>query len=336
MLTETDHCYRKTGAGYLPNLVTALLLIISIASISASQTVATAEAYVERGNQLFKYGYLDQAIADYTKAIELKPTLPDAYNNRGLVYNWQKKWQLAIADLSKAIQLSPQNPLYYKNRAVAYSSVNLDLALADLAMALKYDPKDASTWNAKGLIRVKNGSGSGYLFSIDDFSEAIKLRPDYAEAYKNRGDSYRQGQKYELSIADYTKAIQLRPDYSDAYSGRARAYKLKYDFEPAIADITRAIQLQPKVGLYYYERAQIYLKRSGGELITDYYGGKRPDIASVELAIADLTTAIQLRPDTAKFITRARAYCLLGRKDLAAADVQKATELGAKNVTNCQ
>lgn len=336
MNTETEYFCRKTCVNCLPVLIAAFLLIVSSATFAQTPTPATAEAYVERGNLLFKYGHLDLAIADYTKAIELKPTLPDAYNNRGLVYNWQKKWEPALADITKAIQLSPQNPLYYKNRAAAYSTINTDMALQDLAMAIKYDSKDASTWYERGLLRARRGSSSDYLISIGDFSEAIKLRPDYAEAYKNRGDSYRQDHKYDLSIADYTKAIQLRPNFSDAYSGRARAYKLKYDFEPAIADMTKAIQLQPKIGLYYYERGEIYMKRAGGDKMTDYSGGKRPDMASVELAIADFTTAIQLRPDAVKFMTRARAYCISNRKDLAAADEQKATELGAKSLTRCQ
>lgn len=336
METEIEHRFGRSAISYVPILFAAVLLIISIVSSVPAQTEVTAEAYVERGNTLFKYGYLDQAIADYTKAIEMKPTLPDAYNNRGLVYNWQKKWQLAIADLSKAIQLSPQNPLYYKNRATVYTNVNFDSAMNDFAMAIKYDPKDASTWYERGVVRAKRGWSSDYLSSIDDFTEAIKLRPDYPEADKNRGDSYRHDHKYDLSIADYTKAIELRPNFADAYGGRAGAYKLRYDFENAIADITKGIQLQPKVGLYYYERARIYLEKAGGDLITDYSGGKRPDMPSVELAIADLTTAIQLKPDAAKLITRARAYCLSNRKDLAAADEQKATELGAKYVTKCQ
>lgn len=337
MNTETECFYRKTCVNCLPILIAAFLLILSGATFAQPQTPATAEAYVERGNQFFKYGYLDQAIADYTKAIELKPTLPDAYNNRGLVYNQQKKSILAIQDLTNAIQLSPQNPLYYKNRAVAYGVLDWVKAMTDLDAAIKLDPKDASSWNERGLLYTKGTQGSNNSTrSIEDFTEAIRLRPGYAEAYKNRADSYRELWKFDLAIADYTKAIELLPNYSAAYHGRSEAYRLTNETDLAIADSTKAIQLQPNFAQYYFRRARHYLQRSGGELPNFYTAEKRPDPGSVELALADVNTAIRLAPnDGDLFVLRARAYCLLNKKDLSNADYETAKKLGSRWTTKC-
>ena len=49
----------------------------------------------------------DEAIADYTKAIELKPADADAYRNRGITYNILQKYEEAIKDWKKAIELKP-------------------------------------------------------------------------------------------------------------------------------------------------------------------------------------------------------------------------------------
>jgi Flp pilus assembly protein TadD len=44
---------------------------------------------------------------DYTKAIQLRPNDPDAYNNRGFDYTKEGNSDQALADLNKAIELDP-------------------------------------------------------------------------------------------------------------------------------------------------------------------------------------------------------------------------------------
>ena len=64
---------------------------------------------------MFGWGLLDEAIADYTKAIELDPAYADAYYNRGLAY-FGSTFESGIdvhelvqakQDFDKAIELDP-------------------------------------------------------------------------------------------------------------------------------------------------------------------------------------------------------------------------------------
>ncbi|NJQ97090.1 MAG: hypothetical protein HC784_04175 [Hydrococcus sp. CSU_1_8] len=41
-------------------------------------------------------------------------------------------------------------------------------------------------------------------------------------------------------MADFTKAIELEPNYADAYSARGRVYSVLLDFPRAFADFTKA------------------------------------------------------------------------------------------------
>jgi len=81
--------------------------------------------------------------------------------------------------------------------------------------------------------------------AIADYTQAIKLRPDYADSYFNRGLSYFDKQDYDSAIADYRKVIELDPAYAKAYFGQARAFEAKGDLKQALAGYEEAAKLAP-------------------------------------------------------------------------------------------
>ena len=79
-----------------------------------------------------RYDY-DRSIADYDRAIQLKPDDPDTYVNRGWAFHAQGDYDRAIADYDRAIQLKPDYALAYANRGEAYRfKRDYDHAIADL------------------------------------------------------------------------------------------------------------------------------------------------------------------------------------------------------------
>ncbi|MGB0384758.1 MAG: tetratricopeptide repeat protein [Ardenticatenaceae bacterium] len=58
-----------------------------------------------------------------------------------------------------------------------------------------------------------------------DYSEAIRLNPDYALAYNNRGFAYEKKGERDLAIADYRKAVELGNE-------RARGHLERLGVEP--------------------------------------------------------------------------------------------------------
>ena len=57
---------------------------------------------------------------------------------------------------------------------------------------------------------MKNGDFSD---AIEDYTKAIELDPDYADAYNNRGYAYYLLEQYGKALNDYDKAIELDPNY---------------------------------------------------------------------------------------------------------------------------
>jgi tetratricopeptide (TPR) repeat protein len=110
-------------------------------------------AYTIRGNAYDNKGQYDQAIADFTKAIEINPRYAKAYTNRGSVYNSKGQADRAIADYGKAIEINPRYANAYNNRGIAYEKKKLrDKAIADYRAALEVNP--SSDWTRKALKRL--------------------------------------------------------------------------------------------------------------------------------------------------------------------------------------
>ena len=84
---------------------------------------------------------LEQAIADYSKAIELNPDDVLAYNNRGIAYTDLGDYERAITDYYKAVELDPNYALAYYKRGNAYVDIGeLEHAIADFEWYLEIAP----------------------------------------------------------------------------------------------------------------------------------------------------------------------------------------------------
>jgi tetratricopeptide (TPR) repeat protein len=107
-----------------------------------------AEYYFGRGRAYMQLSKNNEAIADYTKMIQLEGSTRDApknlsvaYHNRGLLYGMTGKNALAITDLTKAINLRPDYASAYKVRGLVYKQMgNAKLSAADLQKAEQLQP----------------------------------------------------------------------------------------------------------------------------------------------------------------------------------------------------
>ena len=65
----------------------------------------------------------NEAISDYSKAIEITPNNSSLYYNRATIYGNTNQWDKAVEDLNKTLELDPQNKSAYSNREFAYSKL---------------------------------------------------------------------------------------------------------------------------------------------------------------------------------------------------------------------
>jgi tetratricopeptide (TPR) repeat protein len=86
-----------------------------------------------------------------------------------------------------------------------------------------------------------------YDRAIPDFDQALRLTPNDADAFDNRGWAYAHKGDYKRAIQDYDQAIRLNASLADALHNRSLAYAHEGDYLRAMAD--RAHFLWLKFGI---------------------------------------------------------------------------------------
>ena len=94
--------------------------------------------------------------------------------------------------------------------------------------------------------------------AIPEFDEAIRLSPQDAEAYYNRGLSYGNLGQHQRAIQDYDEAIRIDPRLAPAYLNRGTTYADLGQLQRAIEDYGEAIRLDSQLALAYLSRGDTY------------------------------------------------------------------------------
>jgi len=159
----------------------------------------------------------DQAISEYTKAIELNPNSAEAYYHRGFTYGEKGQYDQAISDYNKALEINPRYAEAHVYRGFAYGEKGqYDQEISDYNKALEINSKDAEAYYHRGFTYGEKGQ---YDQAISDYNKTLEINPRYAEAYYNRGVAYCFKREYEKSWEDVKKAqslgCQIHPEFLD-------------------------------------------------------------------------------------------------------------------------
>ena len=183
------------------------------------------------------------------------------YNNRGIAYE-KKRSTTVIADYTAAIRLQPDYATAYRHRRVHLLSETRVRPLHRRPHGS--DRFSLDNADAYQLWRRPQGQGQ-YDRAIADYTAAIRLQPDHAEAYYNRGHAHGAKDEHDQAIADFTAAIRIQPDMADAYVDRGVAHGKRGEYDQAIADCTEAIRIKPDLAMAYYVRGDAHEEKGDQE-----------------------------------------------------------------------
>jgi serine/threonine protein kinase/Tfp pilus assembly protein PilF len=126
-------------------------------------------------------------------------------------------------------------------------------AIDDYSEAIRLDPRSAEAWYRRGFARYYLRD---YDDAIKDYTEAIHLDPTDGRAYFERARAWHNGKnQYEKSVEDCTEAIRLKYELALSFSNRGLARQQMKEYDKALKDFDEAIRLDPKRAFAFNRKA---------------------------------------------------------------------------------
>lgn len=195
----------------------------------------------------------------WNDTLKKNPQAALPYSNRAALYIASGQPQLALADLNKALELRPDYITAHYNRAVVYMRLErFNEAISDFTFVSQRKSRDViSVLMQRGdaYARTKN-----YLSAIDDFSNALKLNPNFTQAYYNRGLCFYSSNQYDLAINDFNTATQQNPNFTQAYYMRGLSFYKTGNYAMAYENIMTSSKMGYRVNPKVLNEIELKLK----------------------------------------------------------------------------
>jgi tetratricopeptide (TPR) repeat protein len=201
------------------------LIATSIVLISCGKENAYSK--YKSGSAKFQLKDYRGAIADFSKAIELKPEYTEAYYSKAICESKLGKTDKALADFNKVTELDPNNKNAVFNRAyyIKQQTGNYKSAVDDynLYLELNRDGENAFTYNNLGYCKFMLHDTLG---AYNDVMTSIQLDSTNSLAYKNRAEVYLSMDSLSKACKDIEKSLKL--GFTKQYGEKALQLQGKY------------------------------------------------------------------------------------------------------------
>jgi len=230
---------------------------------SAGQTLEFGRNYLSLGSLFFQRGYLDQAESSFQQALRDDPssaealygigsvylnqnkntaagemfercvklqanypdTLPDAWNNLGVLATREDRIADSVEHFQKALGLNPLHMLALVNLGNAYrAEKRWDDARAVLLRAVAVSPDDPEANYSLAMVFAQTDDTAK---AYEHLQRALKARPIYPEALNNLGVLYLVTRHRDDAVASFEQCIHVAPAFDQAYLNLARVYALE-------------------------------------------------------------------------------------------------------------
>ena len=261
----------------IPTLV-AVAIFCNWPVASASEMRAVTDTNL--GAALQDEGHLDEAMAQYRRAIAEQPTYAPAYNNLATALRKAGKSTEAQATYEHALQLQPGFATAHFNLAnLLLDEGHADAAASHFEQAMTEEPPSADVHNNLGIALASKGKLDD---AIREFRAAIAMDPKSVKAYRNLGDVLSSVGRTDEAIATLRTATEVDPSDPASRYDLASTLLDAHQFGPAIAAFRETITLSPQ-----YAEAHNNL---GIALGSDGH---------IDEAIAEFRRALEIKPDFA-------------------------------------
>jgi len=208
---------------------------------AAEPLYGLGSAYLEQHKSKEAREYFERAVkstADYPA------TLPNAWNNLGILAAREGNTDEAIGFFQKALGLNPDHAVALQNLGNAYrQKKDWDAARKSLEHALALNPEDADANYGLGMVYAQlNNTALAYEY----LQKALAARPLYPEALNNLGILYLRTGRPEEAKKSFAESIRVAPGFEQAYLNLARVYVIEGDKARARTTLEKLLKVHPE------------------------------------------------------------------------------------------
>ncbi|MCP6759034.1 MAG: tetratricopeptide repeat-containing serine protease family protein [Fischerella sp. CENA71] len=206
------------------------------------------------------------------------------------------------------VATAPKADNFFIQAGDKYDKGDYKGAIADLTEAIRLNPNLANAYKNRGIARARLGDKQG---AIADFNSVLTINPNDAITYDLRGIARVLLGDNKGAISDFNTALKINPNDAKTYDLRGDARSRLGDNKGAIADFNSALKINPNDAFAYFQR-----------------GDARSRLGDNKGAIADFNSAIKINPNDANaYGRRGIARAELGDKQGAIADFNSALKI---------
>jgi len=202
-----------------------------------------AMAYYNLGTVLKESGDMRGAIANYKKAVKIKP-YANAHSNLGNVLENIGKFTEAIKHYREALKIKPDFFIAHSNLGSVLRRIGKNSEAEEhLNIALTIKPDSAEAMINLGLVMLSYGKATE---ALRYFKRVLKIKPESPEALCNVGFVLAGTGKVREGIEYYKKALRYNPNFAKAYYNLGSAMGSIGKLYEAISNFKNALKINPR------------------------------------------------------------------------------------------
>ncbi|CAG8639063.1 13462_t:CDS:2, partial [Cetraspora pellucida] len=248
------------------------------AQVSDIESENHADNLFDAAERFVRQQRYEEAMNAYGKAINLGCTkMAKALNLRGTFTNLMGDSRSALADFQRALDLKPDYVQLYVKRATIYMEQDdVDEAWKEFDKAIKIDPKDPDIYYHRGQIHFLHNN---FDMAVKDYQRRIELDPDFVFAYiqlaiaQYKNGSVENGMKtFQLGLQKFPKSAEMHNYYGELLADQRR-------IDEAIEQFDKANELQTgSFALPLVNKAMLYFHVKGDSNLAEDYCRKALEI----------------------------------------------------------
>ena len=202
-----------------------------------------SEAHTGLARLLTKQGRYDEAIEHWKADIALKQCDPETLANLALTLLLQEKYDESIERYLEALRYSPDSAVYHRDIADVYLKQNdLGRAVVHLTESLRLNANQFSVHNTLANVSLRQNNHEKFMLHL---AESLRLNPNQPVVHYNMGQALLQQNKLAESVEHFEKVLQLDPDDFDAHNMLAQIFHKQNDLKTTVLHLSKSINIRP-------------------------------------------------------------------------------------------